>query len=101
MDQAEGKPQSIKRQLAAAVAIPFTLMLAYLLISRELFRGSSAFSDYTALVSSIAIGAVFVARLPVRLSRRILLLMAYLPLFGLALAWCSFIAACYISHDCV
>ena len=88
-------------RLAAATLIPFVVVSLYLVFSRWPSDKFTAFSDYAGLGISIFIGAAFIVKLPIHLHKRLLFLLAYIPIFGILLVYFSLVFVCSIFGACL
>jgi hypothetical protein len=76
--------------LVAAGLAPFAAASVHLLLTRWPSYRFTAFSDYAGLAISVLVGAVFIATLPIRVSYRVVSLLAYLPAIGTLLLFFMF-----------
>jgi hypothetical protein len=79
MAQGETASQDFTWRVVAAMLLPFAVESAYVLLSRRPSSRFTATSDFAAFALSILIGAVFIWTLRLRLSRRVLALLLYIP----------------------
>lgn len=82
MEGIKARQKGVAWRLIAAALTPFAAISVYLLFTRWPSYRFTAFSDYAGLVGSVLIGAAFMATLPIRLPRRIVWLVVYIPVFA-------------------
>lgn len=87
-------------QLIAAILSPFILASCYLFFSRKLLKFTE-FTDYAGLAVSIFVGIVIIFSMPISLTKRILLLFIYIPVFVIALFFFSLSFVCSVFSNCL
>jgi len=86
MEQIHRNHRTLVWHILAAVLAPFLVTLVYLLFTRwHTWHFTMPAADYAALAFSILVGAAFIATLPIRIPRRIVSLLIYVPVSGIAL----------------
>jgi hypothetical protein len=101
MERIKAKKQKLGWHIAGAAIAPFIVMSLYLFLRGWSPDKSTAYSDYVGLAFSILIGAIFIARLPIHVSKRVLLLLIYIPVLILMLFCFTLIFVCSIFGACL
>jgi uncharacterized membrane protein len=82
-----------------AIAAPFLLISLYLYFSRWPTRWFTSASDFIALGLSLAIGIVFLLRLPVSFGARVAAAICYVPILGAVLIFYSLMLVGFVFND--
>ena len=99
MAQGETASHHLTWRVVAALLLPFAAESAYALISRWQSSRSTAASDFAAFALSILIGAALIWTLPLRLSRRVLALLLYIPVIAASLFLYALVLAALVFGD--
>lgn len=86
--------------LAATIAVPFIVMSVELLITRH-FNSGSAGWDYAGLALSLVAGLFCLWRLPVSITKRAWLTVAFVPVGIAVLMFYSLLFVCAVFGDCL
>ena len=99
MAQDETTSQDFTWRVVAAILLPFVAESAYALLSRWPSSRFTTASDFVAFALAILVGAALIWTLPLRLSRRVLALLLYIPVVAASLFMYALILAALVFGD--
>jgi hypothetical protein len=101
MKEAIQEPQKSKWCIAGALIAPFIVVSICLILS---LWPSDKFYEYSSAIGlalSILVGAIFVGKLPISITKRVGILLAYIPTLILALFYYSIVFVCWLFELCL
>jgi len=101
MEKTRQETQKLRWYIAGALLGPFIAASIYLIITRWPSDNYTGYSDHMGLGFSILVALIFVVKLPISITKRVIALLAYIPVLIIALFFYSVVFLCAFFGACL